>query len=87
MARFIPEHGWTFERLDNGRVEIVVEDEYAVTLDAATWASVVASVTPSGDNAKTFGMAEQLHAKGDQAFPEDRMTAEAMAGADELASQ
>lgn len=66
--------GWYFERLDaKGTVRIYHEElvkpsqeehpEYDVVIDIdpASWASIVASVTPQGDNADTFHRAENFH--------------------------
>ncbi len=75
MPQFHAGQGYSFERLDDGSVKVRAPEHDQrtelpeVVFDASTWASVVASVTPTGDNAATFGFAEQLHAKGDQAFP------------------
>lgn len=70
-------HGWYFERLNekehnrpDGTVKIFHSGEAGVSpgnislyIDPASWASIVASVTASGDNAETFSLAEKLHQK------------------------
>ncbi|MDO9333540.1 MAG: hypothetical protein Q7T57_03335, partial [Dehalococcoidales bacterium] len=59
--------GWYFERLEDGVVRIFhiplgekVADK-DIEIDANSWASIVASVTHSGENATTFGLAHNLH--------------------------
>ncbi|MDO9333788.1 MAG: hypothetical protein Q7T57_04625 [Dehalococcoidales bacterium] len=59
--------GWYFERLENGAVRIfhippgekIADTD--IEIDANSWASIVASVTHSGENAATFGLAQNLH--------------------------
>ena len=64
---------WFFERLDTeGTVRIYHETgglqrddpigrDVQFDIDPASWASIVASVSLSGDNAVTFPLAEKLH--------------------------
>lgn len=58
---------WFFRREDDGSVRILAPDSMgsgahqAVTLDANTWASVVASVSGSGETAETFHAARRFH--------------------------
>lgn len=70
MGRFHYKDGWYFERLEDGSVKITypggwiddkkrAEEEFVI--DSSSWASIVASVTPAGDNAETFRAAEKLH--------------------------
>lgn len=69
MTRFHAHDGWYFRRDDDGRVLIEVhesahEDAPPVTglsLDADSWASVVAAVTASGGTGETFRAARTLH--------------------------
>ena len=74
MSEFHWQEGWGFHRLDDGSVRIqrrrvVSRDtrlvEAEAVIPAAEWASIVASVTPSGDNAETCAAATALHSKGD----------------------
>jgi hypothetical protein len=66
-GKFHATDGWYFERLTDGRVHIVVQpklDEAPVTdiiFDEGTWCSIVASVSPSGDNAASFAAATAVH--------------------------
>jgi hypothetical protein len=59
--------GWYFERLENGAVRIFHNPtcekpaDTDIEIDADSWASIVASVTRSGENATTFGLAQNLH--------------------------
>lgn len=68
--------GWYFERIEqddrhpkDGTVRIYhiepgTRPEIAdvdIEIDPASWASIVASVTPKGENTYTFRMAETLH--------------------------
>lgn len=59
--------GWYFERLGD-RVRIVYKpdgQESPITdiiFDAATWKSIVASVSATGGNSNTYAAATQLHA-------------------------
>lgn len=55
--------GWYFKRGEDGSVTIWAADGDAeVTLDADSWASVVASVSASGESYVTFEIAKRLHA-------------------------
>lgn len=59
--------GWFFRREEDGSVRILAPDSAGrgasqkVVLDPNTWASVVASVSASGDTSETFGAAKRLH--------------------------
>lgn len=59
--------GWFFRREPDGSVRILAPDslgpgaQQTVVLDAGTWASVVASVSASGEDGTTFRAAERLH--------------------------
>jgi hypothetical protein len=61
--------GWYFRRETDGSVRILGPDSLgpgahqAVTLDVATWASAVASVTAQGETAETFEAASALHGR------------------------
>lgn len=53
--------GWYFERLEDGSVRITHPDGPGVNsepeefdIDPDSWASIVAAVTPVGDNAETL---------------------------------
>ena len=67
MSKFHAIDGWYFERLSDGRVHVVVQpklDEAPVTdiiFDESSWCSIIASVSPTGDNGNTFPLAAQLH--------------------------
>ncbi len=58
-------HGWHFRRGDNGDVDIYVVDGdkmlVQACIPAAEWASIVAAVTPEGDNGETYQRAVVLH--------------------------
>ena len=56
--------GWYFQRGDNGAVTVtnVKHANCTVTVDANTWASIVASVSVSGETSNTFYAALTLHA-------------------------
>lgn len=64
---FHAQDGWYFRREPDGAVRILAPDSLgpgahqAVTLDANTWASVVASVSASGETAATFEAARGFH--------------------------
>lgn len=51
----------TLERRDSIREPNQEPDNFRLTFDASTWASIVASVTAKGDNAETFALANSLH--------------------------
>jgi hypothetical protein len=59
--------GWYFRREDDGSVHIAAPDSLGpgasqvVTLDADTWASVVASVSRNGETADSFAAAARFH--------------------------
>jgi hypothetical protein len=59
--------GWYFRREDDGSVHISAPDSLGpgasqvVTLDANTWASVVASVSRNGETADSFAAATRFH--------------------------
>ena len=59
--------GWYFRREDDGSVHISAPDSLGagasqvVTLDANTWASVVASVSRNGETADSFAAAVRFH--------------------------
>lgn len=68
MGKFHYRDGWYFERLEDGSVLItypvkILDDEKIMKfrIDGDSWASIVAAVTPTGDNAETFDMAMRLH--------------------------
>lgn len=58
---------WFFRREDDGSVHITAPDSMGpgahqvVTLDADTWASVVASVSAGGETSETFHAARRFH--------------------------
>ncbi|WAZ20154.1 hypothetical protein STRCI_001253 [Streptomyces cinnabarinus] len=58
---------WFFRREDDGSVRILAPDSIgpgahqAVTLDADTWASVVASVSGGGETSESFQAARSFH--------------------------
>lgn len=58
---------WYFRREDDGSVRITAPDSMGpgahqvVTLDANTWASVVASVSADGQTTETFRAAGRFH--------------------------
>jgi hypothetical protein len=60
--------GWYFQRAEDGGVLITAvtseTQRQVVKLDAATWASAVASVSARGENAETFAEAGRLHGSG-----------------------
>ncbi len=53
--------GWYFSRTESGDVMIEPGTDHEVVVPAAEWASVVASVTPTGDTAETHSEAVRLH--------------------------
>jgi hypothetical protein len=59
--------GWYFRREDDGSVHIAAPDSLGpgasqvVTLDADTWASVVASVSRNGETIDMFAAARRFH--------------------------
>jgi len=53
--------GWYFSRTESGDVMIEPGTDHEVIVPAAEWASIVASVTPKGDTAETYGDAVRLH--------------------------
>lgn len=59
--------GWFFRRESDGSVRILAPDSLGrgahqkVVLGPGTWASVVASVSASGENGETFRAAERFH--------------------------
>jgi hypothetical protein len=58
--------GWYFRRGADGSVTIwAAEDGAEITLDAGSWASVVASVSAPGESSATFAAARRLHAGGE----------------------
>ncbi len=60
--------GWFFRREPDGSVRILAPDslgpgaQQVGIFDAGTWASIVASVSASGESGETFRSAEALHA-------------------------
>lgn len=62
--------GWCFRREDDGSVRILAPDSIGpgahqmVTLDASTWASVVASVSAAGETGETYRCALGFHGGG-----------------------
>jgi len=58
---------WFFRREDDGAVRILAPDSLGpgahqvVTLDADTWASVVASVSAGGETSESFQAARRFH--------------------------
>lgn len=67
---FHASNNWFFRREDDGSVRILAPDSLGpgahqvVTLDASTWASVVASVSGAGETAATFEAARSFHETG-----------------------
>ena len=64
--------GWYFHREPDGSVTIYASTPSAatrVTLDANTWASVVASVSVTGETAETFNHALTFHGVSRHASP------------------
>lgn len=61
MSKFHVADGVTFERLGNGSVRVEKDNVFAVVIDAGSWASVVATVSPEGETAGTFAAAQQFH--------------------------
>lgn len=59
--------GWYFRRENDGSVRILAPDSLGpgahqvVTLDADTWASVVASVSGGGETSESFQAARRFH--------------------------
>jgi len=57
--------GWYFRREDDGSVRILAPDSIGthqrVDFDANTWASIVASVSSSGESGDTFRAALAFH--------------------------
>lgn len=59
--------GWYFRREEDGSVRILAPDSSGagahqrVDLDPSTWASVVASVSVSGETAETYRAALDFH--------------------------
>jgi len=66
-AGFHARDGWYFRREADGSVRILGPDSagpgahQSVTLDADTWASVVASVSAQGETSESFIAANDLH--------------------------
>jgi len=64
---FHASQGWWFRREDDGSVRILAPDSMgagahqALTLDAGTWASAVASVSVAGGSGETHRAALTLH--------------------------
>ncbi|MGW0821845.1 hypothetical protein [Streptomyces sp. NPDC002845] len=64
--------GWYFRREDDGSVRILAPDSLGpgahqtVTLDADTWASVVAFVSRGGETSESFWAARQFHDGNDE---------------------
>lgn len=72
MSEFHQRDGWYFSRLEDGSVQIRVEDSTAANREFRThmippneWASVIASVCGAGETAATFRAAERFHVIGD----------------------
>ncbi len=73
---FHSKEGWWFDRLPNGDVGVTLTGltinpyviDAQVVFDPNTWASIVAFVSATGDNAETWGRARRLH--NGQAEPE-----------------
>lgn len=67
---FHAKDGWYFRREQDGSVRILAPDSLGsgahqvVTLDANAWASVVASVSGTGESASTFEAARSFHESG-----------------------
>jgi hypothetical protein len=57
--------GWYFRRGEDGSVTIWPGEGEEITLDADSWASVVASVSAAGESSVTFALAKALHAGGE----------------------
>jgi len=59
---------WFFERIKDGAVRIYHLDnsglmDRGIAIDAASWASIIASVSARGETAETFGEAQDFHGK------------------------
>lgn len=59
---------WFFERVRDGNVRIYHLDAFGtmdrgILVDAASWASIVASVSVRGDTAEAFQEAREFHNK------------------------
>lgn len=67
ISGFHARDGWYFRREDDGSVCILAPDSLGpgahqvVTLDAGTWASVVASVGRGGETSERFQAARHFH--------------------------
>ena len=59
-SRFHWRDGWYFSRMKDGDV-LMENAPLRVVIPAAEWASIVASVTPTGDTAETYSEAVRLH--------------------------
>lgn len=76
---------WFFRREDDGSVRILAPDSLGpgasqkVVLDPNTWASVVASVSASGEDGATFGAAERFHGGASSAGARPEASAEEIA--------
>lgn len=69
MGKFHYKDGWYFERLVDGSVRIIknigsLPSATSVTIDPASWASIVAHVSLDGDTADTFAKAVVFHQGG-----------------------
>lgn len=65
MSKFHWKHGWFFDRLEDGSVEITQSNgQIAVmaVIDPASWASIVAHVSAKSETSGSFQAAERLHA-------------------------
>lgn len=67
ISGFHARDNWFFRREDDGSVHILAPDSMGpgahqvVTLDANTWASVVASVSARGETSESFQTARSFH--------------------------
>ena len=62
MSPFHAHSGWYFSRLVDGAVAVSGPNGVSVTFDAGTWASIVASVSATGETGESFYAAERFHA-------------------------
>lgn len=61
---FHAKDGWYFERQSDGSVKISAAVERCtetITVDASSWASIVASVSKDGESSDTYHAALQAH--------------------------
>jgi hypothetical protein len=66
---FHSKDGWWWDRLENGDVGVTITGltsnpeviDAQIVFNPDTWASIVSSVSASGDNAETWGAARRFH--------------------------